>query len=123
VIANFGDAVRATKRALPGKDYYFDRVEALYWWLYEHHSGMSSWEYAAACKLSQSYKPGTMDNGPMTEMSQLMYEARCVENGCADIHGEDERWRSNPCLDGDCYSINTDQTDCSVCGQPIGKEN
>lgn len=92
MLTNFGDCVRATKRALPGKDHYFERVEALYWWLVEHHGGQWSWEYEAQSKLSRAYKPGCMDNGPMTETSQLMYDALCAENGCE--HGPDDRWES-----------------------------
>jgi hypothetical protein len=64
---------------------YFDRfdiVSAHYWWYADHHSGQWSPEYERLSRISEYYRPGRLEVGPVTENARAIYDRLCDLDNC-----------------------------------------
>jgi uncharacterized protein (DUF488 family) len=53
---------------------YFDRIEALYWFCADYHSGQASFLYELLCRVCYIYDPGLLTTGPGTADSKQYYK-------------------------------------------------
>lgn len=59
-----------------------DKIQALYWWLTNHHEGQGSMKYRQLCKVSNIYRPAANERGPDSEESIARYNEMCIKEGC-----------------------------------------
>ena len=61
----------------------FDRAEAAFWWLNDHHKGQWSPEYRKLCAVAAIFNPSPLSHGPDSEESKALYQERCERAGCS----------------------------------------
>jgi hypothetical protein len=51
----------------------FDMAQALYWYCNDYHTGQFSDTYRVLCEISETYKPGVMENGCNDDSVAMIY--------------------------------------------------
>lgn len=58
-------------------------IDAWYWWLKRHHTGLRSRRYARLSKLLRHYHPGLLRSGPCGAQAIAIYNTLCDGERCS----------------------------------------